>query len=206
MPTDRIRGLLAALLIAVLGGCDPQGPAFFAIVTVPGTGSILGIVTVDAVARADAVVTLGQGGTTVDTFVTDESGRFAFQNLQPGSYTLSTAISGVACPAETAVVAADGQIEVDLACATPTTGTVGGRVTVNGLGEAGVTLLLREGATTLAMTMTDDTGGYEFSGVAPGGKVVEMVPPEGTTCQVITRNVTIIAGGTATVDFGCTRT
>ena len=188
------------------GGCDPQGPEFFEILSVPGTGTILGIVTVNAVARPDAVVVLGQDGTTVDTFVTDEEGRFAFPNLQPGSYTLSTTIQGVECDQATAVVLADRQIEMNLICETPTTGTVGGRVTVNGDGEAGVTLRLREGMTTLATTTTDEAGGYQFSGVPPGGKVLEMDPPEGATCQTTQRNVTISAGGIATVDFACTRT
>lgn len=188
------------------GGCDPQGPEFFEILSLPGTGTILGIVTVDAVARPDAVVVLGQNGTTVDTFVTDEEGRFVFHNLQPGSYTLSTTIQGVECDQATAVVLADRQIEMNLTCETPTTGTVGGRVTVNGAGEAGVTLRLREGMTTLATTTTDEAGGYQFSGVPPGGKVVEMDPPEGATCQTTQRSVTISAGGIATVDFACTRT
>lgn len=204
MPTDA--RLFAAILMSVLaGGCDPQGPEFFEIVAVPGTGSILGIVTVDDVASPDAVVILGQNGTTVDTFVTDAEGRFAFPNLAPGGYTLSTTILGVECDAATAEVEADRQIEVNLICSTPTRGRVGGRVTVNGVGEAGVTLRLREGMTTLDTTTTDQAGGYEFSDVAPGGKVVEMDPPAGAVCQTIQRSVTIVAGGTATVDFACTR-
>lgn len=201
------RRLFAAILMSVLAaGCDPQGPEFFKIVSVPGTGSVLGIVRVDAVARPEAVVVLARNGTTVDTFVTDAAGRFAFPNLEPGSYTLATTIQGVECDAATAAVEADRQIEVELSCSTPTTGTVGGRVTVNGTGEAGVTLRLREGATTLDTTTTGPSGGYEFSEVPPGGKVVEMDPPEGATCQTTQRAVTITAGGTATVDFACTRT
>jgi len=200
-------GLLAAILTSVFGGkCDRQGPEFFGVVSVPGTGSILGIVTVDVVARPDAVVTLRQNGNTVDTFVTDEDGRFAFPNLQPGSYTLSTTIPGVQCDEASAQVEADQLIEVDLSCSTPTTGTVGGRVTVNGAGEAGVSVLLREGMTTLATTTTDAAGGYQFSGVAPGGKVLEIQPPEGANCPLTQRSVTITAGQTTTADFVCTRT
>jgi hypothetical protein len=208
MSTDARRyALLAAILMSVLAaGCDPQGPEFFEVVSVPGTGSILGFVTVDGVARPDAVVALEQNGTTVDTFVTDQEGRFAFPNLQPGSYTLSTTIQGVVCDDTIAEVEADRQLDADLTCSTPTTGTVGGRVTVNGTGEAGVTLRLREGSTTLDTTTTDQTGGYQFSEVPPGGKVIEMDPPQGAICQTIQRSVTVSAGGTATVDFACTRT
>ena len=84
MSTDRSILLAAILMIVPSAGCDPQGPEFFEIVAVPGTGSILGIVTVDDVARPDAVVVLDRNGTTVDTFVTDVEGRFAFPNIQPG--------------------------------------------------------------------------------------------------------------------------
>ena len=199
--------LPAAVLLSVLGGgCDPQGPEFFALVSVPGTGSILGTVTVDAVPRSDAVVVLSRNGTTVETFVTSEEGRFAFPNLSPGSYALSTTIQSAECGQVTAEVQADRQVEVTLSCSIPTTGRVGGRVTVNGAGEGGVTLRLREGMTTLATTTTDEAGGYEFSDIPPGGKVIEMDPPAGSTCQTIQRSVTIVAGGIATVDFACTRT
>lgn len=199
--------LLAAVLMSGFGGgCDPQGPEFFELVSVPGTGSILGTVTVDAVPRSGAVVVLSRNGTTVETFVTNEEGRFAFPNLSPGSYSLSTTIQSAECGQATAEVQADRQVDVSLTCSIPTTGRVGGRVTVNGAGEAGVTLRLREGMTILATTMTDEAGGYEFADIPPGGKVIEMEPPEGSTCQTIQRNVTIVAGGIATVDFACTRT
>jgi hypothetical protein len=191
----------------MLGGkCEAQGPGFFGIVSVPGTGDILGTVTVDGVPRPGAVVILREGATTVDTFVADESGSYTFLNLEPGTYTLATTIEGALCNEVTVSVVADQLSDVDLPCATPTTGTVQGRVTINGSGEAGVTVILRQGITTLATTTTDLQGNYQFSGVSPGTRTVEIQPPTGAMCPMTDRNVSVTAGGVATADFDCTRT
>lgn len=106
----------------------------------------------------------------------------------------------------TTSVVADQISDVDLPCATPTTGTVRGQVTVNGVGEAGVTVILRLGITTLATTTTDIAGNYLFSGVSPGPRIVEIQPPSGAMCPMTQRNVPVTAGGVATADFACTRT
>lgn len=199
-------GLFALAMTSMLGGkCDPQDAAFFGIVSVPGTGDILGRVTVDGVARSEVVVILRQDETTVDTFVTDENGQYVFLNLEPGDYTLSTTIQGADCGEVTASVVADQESEVDLPCTTPTTGTVSGQVTVNGIGEAGVTVILRLGITTLATTTTEADGNYQFSSVAPGPRTVEIQPPSGVTCPMTQRSVTVTAGETVTADFVCTR-
>jgi hypothetical protein len=199
-------GLLALAVTSVLGGkCEAQGPGFFGIVSVPGTGDIVGSVTVDGVPRAGAVVILREGATTIETFVADASGSYTFLNLEPGTYTLATTIEGAVCNEVTASVVADQLTDADLPCATPTTGTVQGQVTVNGAGEAGVTVTLRQGITTLATTTTDLEGNYQFSGVSPGPRTVLIQPPTGVACANTQRGVTVVAGQAATVDFDCTR-
>ena len=199
-------GLLALVVTSMLAGkCDPQGPGFFDIVSVPGTGDILGTVTVDGVARPDVVVILRQDETTVDTFVSDDNGDYEFLNLAPGTYTLSTTIEGALCGDVTATITADQVSQVDLPCSTPTTGTVSGQVTVNGTAEAGVTVLLRQGITTIATTTTDVAGNYQFSGVSPGPRIVQIQPPSSATCPTTQRNVAVTAGGVAIADFDCTR-
>lgn len=207
MPGRLIRLTFIALgMASMMGGeCNPQEADFFEVVSVSGTGGIAGQVTVDGVARAGAVVILRQGATTAGTFVSDAEGRYMFLNLQPGTYILSTTIQGANCPEVTAQIAADQNSELNLICVTPTTGTVTGQVTVNDAGEAGVMVILRQGITTLASTTTDAGGTYQFSGVAPGPRTVQIQPPFGVTCSNTQRNVTVTAGGTATVDFACTR-
>ena len=199
-------GLLGMALSTTLGGqCDPQDPAFFGIVSVPGSGDIVGDVTVDGVARAGVAVILREDDTTIETFVSDAVGRYEFLNLEPGTYTLSSTIEGAVCNVVTATVAADQVTEVDLPCATPTTGTVSGRVTVNGAGEVGVMVLLRQGIVTLATTTTDIEGNYQFSGVSPGPRNVQIQPPTGVACPTTQRNVQATAGAVVTADFECTR-
>lgn len=201
------RVLAVALLAATVAGgqCDPQGPPFFNIVSVAGTGDIVGDVTVDGVARAGVAVILREDATTVETFVSDSSGRYEFLNLEPGDYTLSTTIEGAVCNPVAATAVADQVTEVDLPCATPTTGTVSGQVTVNGVGEVGVLVLLRQGLTTLATTTTDIEGNYQFAGVSPGPRIVQIQPPTNVTCPQTQRNVQVAAGAVTTVDFECSR-
>ncbi|HEY7471932.1 MAG TPA: carboxypeptidase regulatory-like domain-containing protein [Gemmatimonadota bacterium] len=201
-------GLLAVILASVWGGkCSRQGPEFFGIVMVPGTGSLSGIVTLDGEEQEGVLVilTLSQNNTTVDTFVTDDDGRFTFLNLDPGDYTLSTTIEDADCEEVEAEVDADELTEVTLPCTIPTTGAVMGEVTVDATGAAGVAVELRMGGTILATTTTDPNGDYQFTEVAPGGKVVRITPPEGVTCPITERNVTIVAGETATANFDCTQ-
>jgi hypothetical protein len=208
MSAERMgRALAVALLAAtVMGGqCDPQGPPFFGIVSVAGTGDIVGEVTVDGAARAGVAVILREDATTIETFVSEADGHYEFLNLEPGDYSLSTTIEGATCNPVPVTVVADQTTEADLPCTTPTTGTVSGRVTVNGAGEVGVMVVLRQGVTTLATTTTDVDGNYQFAGVSPGPRIVQIQPPSNVTCPQTQRNVQVAAGGVTTVDFACSR-
>ena len=207
MPRAFRLGPIVALIVAgaVAGSCDPLDSPYFEIISVPGTGDILGVVTVDGVARAGAVVILTLDGTTLDTFVSDEEGSYAFLNLDPDDYLVSTTIPGATCPEVDVTVEADEVTEADLVCTTPTNGTVQGQVTVNGAGEPGVSVALLQGIAVLATTTTDLDGRYQFSNATPGPRVVEIDAPTGVLCDVVRRNVTVTAGGTATADFACTR-
>jgi hypothetical protein len=84
-------------------------------------------------------------------------------------------------------------------------GNVSGQVTVNGVGESGVAVTLREGTTTIATTTTGAGGNYQFTNVAPGAKTVVITPPSGATCDATQRDVNVPSGGTATANFACTR-
>jgi hypothetical protein len=199
-------GLLALVVAGVLGGkCEAQGPGFFGIVSVPGSGDVTGVVTVDGVPRAEVVVILREGATTIETFVSEEDGGYEFLNLEPGSYTLTATITGAQCPEVTATVVADQLSTANLPCTSPTTGAVTGRVTVNDAGLAGVSVTLRQGIVTLATTTTDIEGDYQFAGIAPGPRNVLIEPPTGVTCANTQRNVTVVAGQAATADFECTQ-
>lgn len=207
MPRALRLGGLAALVAtaAIAGSCDPLDAPYFGIVSVSGTGDIGGDVTVDGVLRAGAVVILTRDGTTLNTFVSDSGGRYEFLNLEPDDYTVSTTVTGATCPEVDVTVLADQETEADLGCTTPTGGTVQGQVTVNGAGEPGVPVALMQGIAILATTTTDLQGRYQFSNASAGPRTVEIEPPTGVLCDVVRRNVTVTAGGTATADFACTR-
>ncbi len=86
----------------------------------------------------------------------------------------------------------------------PQTGTVTGTVTVDGSGQSGVTVRLRDGSTTLATTTTGANGSYTFSNASTGARTVEIDEPSGAECAQTSQNVTVSAGGTATANFACT--
>ena len=100
-------GLGALALVAgttMLASCDPLDPAFFGIISVTGRGSIGGDVTVDGAIRAGAVVVLTRAGTTVETFVSDDNGRYVFLNLEPDDdYAVSTTVAGASSVPEVSV-------------------------------------------------------------------------------------------------------
>lgn len=175
----------------------------------PSTGDIFGRVTVDGTPRSGVTVTVRRNGTVIDTEVTDGNGEYEFLELDPGTYTVSIAeITGVICPGEqTATVFEDDDTQVNFACTTPQpqTGTVTGTVTVNGTGESGVAVTLREGTTVIATTTTGTGGTYSFTNVATGAKNVSITPPDGATCENTQQDVTVPAGGSVPANFACTR-
>jgi hypothetical protein len=208
----RLVALCLAVTVSLGGNCDPKGPDYFDLIDGgldPSTGDIFGRVTVDGAPRSGVTVTLRQSTTVIDTEVTDGNGDYEFLELDPGTYSVSIAeITGADCPGEqTAVVVADEETARNFACTTsqPQTGTVTGTVTVNGSGESGVEVTLRDGTTVIGTTQTGTGGTYSFTNVATGAKNVSITPPEGATCTTAQQDVTVPAGGTATANFACTR-
>ena len=171
------------------------------------TGRISGTVTLDDDPVPGTTVTVRQGGSVVDTETTDGSGFYRIPGLNPGTYQVSTTITGVNCPEQTAVVEGDEETEVDIACTTPEpqTGTVTGTVTVNGTGESGVDVTLRDGTTVIGTTTTGAGGTYTFTNVPAGTRNVSIETPEGATCANTQQDVTVPADGTGTANFACTR-
>jgi hypothetical protein len=141
---------LAALVVAgALGGkCEGKPAEFYQLigVPVPGTGDIFGRVTVDGTGRSGVTVTLRRAGQIVSTTTTDSGGNYEFNDLDPGTYTVSIAsISGANCPGEqTAVVLEEEGTRVDFACTIPppATGTVTGRVVVGGQPQPGAQVVI----------------------------------------------------------------
>ena len=84
------------------------------------------------------------------------------------------------------------------------TGTISGRVTVSSRGRSGVTVSLREGATTTATTTTGTDGNYHFVDVVTGTKRIVASPGTGTYCHpAFQQVVNVTAGETAIANFAC---
>lgn len=101
--------------------------------------------------------------------------------------------------------ASSGPFDITWQPLTQPPGNVTGQVTVNGVGEPGVAVTLREGTMTIATTTTGTGGNYQFTNVTPGTKTVVIMPPSGATCDATQRDVNVPSGGTATANFACTR-
>lgn len=171
------------------------------------TGSIRGTLTLDGDPVSGTTVTVRQGGSVVDNETTDEDGFYRIPGLNPGTYMVSSMITGANCPEQTAVVEEDEETEVNISCTTPEpqTGTVTGTVTVNGTGESGVDVTLRDGTTVIGTTTTGTGGTYSFTNVPAGTRNVSIETPEGATCETTQQDVTVTDAGPATANFACTR-
>jgi len=204
--------VLALVVSSTMGGnCDPKDESFFRIIGGGSlTGTVTGQVTVDGTARSGVTVALREGSTTIATTTTGTDGRYTFENVTTGTKTVViTPATGTTCAdtEQSVTVTGGGTATANFGCETPEpdTGTVTGTVTVDGTGESGVAVTLREGTTVIGTTTTGTSGTYSFTNVATGTKNVSITPPEGATCEDTDQDVTVPGGGTATANFACTR-
>jgi hypothetical protein len=171
-------------------------------------GRILGLVTGDDAPVSGVTVTLSRGGAELATVTTTGNGEFGFTGLDAGMYAVAIPeIAGMECSRVRAATVVPGEAAVvSFACVTPPPpaprGSVGGRVTVNGVGARSVVVSLREGATTRT-TSTDNAGLYRFGEVLVGVKIVEIRNGE-DLCPTTSLEVSVTANGAATADFACT--
>jgi hypothetical protein len=208
----RLATLALVVSATMAGECDPKDAPYFGLIGGGGnlTGTVTGLVTVDGTGEPGVAVTLREGSTTIDTETTGASGTFTFSNVAIGMKIVEIdEPAGTDCDQteRTVNVTTGGTAQANFACETPEpqTGTVTGTVTVNGSGESGVTVTLREGTTVIGTTTTGTGGTYSFTNVATGTKNVSIATPDGATCDDDAQDVDVPAGGTATANFACTR-
>lgn len=204
-------GFLAQACSTATAPTDPLEPAPpDPVVPAPLAGEILGLVTGDGAPRSGVTVTLSQSGSEVATVVTTEIGEFGFTDLDAGTYGVAISeIAGMNCSRHRiAPVVAGEKTEVSFACVTPPpVGTVEGRVSVNGVGAAGVSVAIRDATTHRAIRTAND-GTYRFTNVPIGAKTVWInteEPCPGTHQENTRREVgvTVSEEGVAVADFAC---
>ena len=139
-----------------------------------------------------AVALLNKAGTVVATTTTSSTGSFAFTGVAPGSYQVKyTPPTGEALPATsnttvTLTAAQNLVLAAETLAALPA--TIDGSVLhfgattdpTSGSGQAGVAVaLLNAAGTVLATTLSNASGAFDFTGVAPGTYTLDYTLPSG---------------------------
>ncbi len=170
------------------------------------TSAVEGQVIIEGEGLAGVSVTLSGGpADEMYTMMTDADGMYRFEELRPGSYTVSIADFD---PRDYEFAATSQDVSVDL----DETGTVSftgvllrtsgiaGRVSVPGKGLPGVEVTL-SGATD-DTTTTDDSGQYAFAGLAAGDYTVSIaVENNAYVFDSMSQDVTLADDESAIVNF-----
>ena len=169
------------------------------------TAGITGRVTVEGTGLQGVTVSLS--GVEQRTMTTDAGGQYAFSKLKAGDY--SVAISGY----ETDDYEF-GQTQMNVTLATGETATVpfdgtllrtagiSGRVSVEGIGLADVTVTLSGADMDDRTAMTDAGGTYAFSGLAAGDYTVSIaIEGDAYVFESMSMEVTVADDQTAIVNF-----
>jgi hypothetical protein len=161
----------------------------------PTTGGIAGHVTdsVSHAAIAGATVSIAGSGSTT----TDGAGAYAFSNLAPQGYQVTASATGHTTSAPASVTVTAGNTTTQDFALVPTTGGISGHVTnvAGGAPISGATVSIQGGGS----AVTDATGLYSFSGLAPSSYTLTASKSGFVTSAPA--NVTVTAGTVATKDF-----
>jgi plastocyanin len=201
--TARRFAVLGALALACSDGSGPDGGAT--------TGAIVGTVSTSGGGVAGAGIALSGTGTASTT--TASNGAYSFNDLAPGSYTVTITLpsgftlAGGETAAKQATVAAGATATVNWSASSGTTGAIAGAVTSAGSGVPGAAIALSGAGT--GNTTTSATGAYSFTGLAPGAYTVTVTLPSGFVLaggENAAKPATVAAGATATVNWSATGT
>ncbi len=139
---------------------------------------------------------------------TDASGRYRFEGVAAGTYTVSTGpleANSRGVSRSNVVVGSSGDVSVDFDIGgSDATGVLQGRVVMAGrpVADATVTLVDERGFDHLVSVHTDEQGRFRGEGLVPGSVTVQVQTPAGFT---ITRRTRLSEEGTAEdvlVEFG----
>lgn len=172
----------------------------------PQPGTIGGTIRLDLLPRQGVSVAARQGTTTIGSATSGSNGTYSIANLPPGVYTVVvTPPANAACnpDQQNATVQSNQAATANFDCTT-LPGSVAGTVLVNGSGQAGVSVSLAQGSTSIGTTTTAAGGTYSFSNLAPGTYSASVTPPANTACTPNPQDVTVQSSQTATANFTCT--
>jgi hypothetical protein len=195
---------LASVLAIGLAACEVKDAEFFTPDPQPltlFTGSAAGTITINGAPAAGITVSAGLKSTT-----TGSDGSYRLDGLLPGGTTITAAglpANATCTPPGTslAIITAGATSTVNFSCTVPTTGSVAGRVTLNGAGIGGIAVTVSTRSTTTAAD-----GTYRIDNVPPGAVNVGVgsLPQPGASCSPSLVGVTVTVGAVNTVNFVCT--
>jgi len=135
----------------------------------------------------------------LDTALTDSSGNYTITGLAPGSYTVTAAAATFEEATVGAIIASGETTTANFSLET-SPGSISGTV-ISAVGSTPISGALIEVTLNNAVifsTLTDSSGDYEISGVAPGSYIVNA---HATNYQTGTTGAIVVSNTTTTVDF-----
>ncbi len=196
---NRVKQMAGALMLLVpLAACDEGTPP-------PPTGSIEGTVSIEGTGADGVTVTLSNG----TTATTAGGGAYRFTGVEGGSYTVT--ISGYpsdasfdATQASAVIATANQVVRLNFTGSYIRTSSILGDVTVEGVGQAGVTVTLS--GMSDGTTRTSAEGSYAFTGLRAGTYTVEVsgFDSDAYSFSNTSESATVGVGASAEVDFAGT--
>ncbi len=196
---NRVKQMAGALMLLVpLAACDEGTPP-------PPTGSIEGTVSIEGTGADGVTVTLSNG----TTATTAGGGAYRFAGVEGGSYTVT--ISGYpsdasfdATQASAVIATANQVVRLNFTGSYIRTSSILGDVTVEGVGQAGVTVTLS--GMSDGTTRTSAEGSYAFTGLRAGTYTVEVsgFDSDAYSFSNTSESATVGVGASAEVDFAGT--
>ena len=171
------------------------------------TSAVEGQVVIEGEGLAGVTVTLSGGPADESyTMLTDADGMYRFEELRPGSYTVSISDFDTR-DYEFASTSQDVSVDLDETGTVSFTGVllrtsgIAGRVSVEGMGLGGIEVTL-SGGEEPRTAMTDDGGQYNFAGLAAGDYTVSIaVESDAYVFESMSADVTVGDDESAIVNF-----
>ncbi len=171
------------------------------------TSAVEGQVIIEGEGLAGVTVTLSGGPADESyTMMTDADGMYRFEELRPGSYTVSISDFDTR-DYEFASTSQDVSVDLDETGTVSFTGVllrtsgIAGRVSVEGMGLGGIEVTL-SGGEEAQMATTDDGGQYNFAGLAAGDYTVSIsVESDAYVFESMSTDVTVGDDESAIVNF-----
>lgn len=172
----------------------------FSLIADPGIISGTVTATVGGVAIQGAIVSVFEGTHLIDTSITDSVGHYQITELPPSSYTVVSNAENFQLSFSNATVVSNQTTILNFSLlADP--GTISGTVTatVGGAAIESAHVLIFNGTTLIDSAITDSSGNYEFTGLAPSSYNVIAVA-ENFQLSFAT-GVAVLANQTTDQDF-----